>query len=387
MTSMQSKDCCQMNEKSSTSMDEERTLRFPLVNSMCILFTGYFNGVGVEIRSTDAMTLLHHIGCYGKGTTSKSRPKAKKEGSPIIMRKRQFLKRSYWYKRFGTEEKNEETDNFFKDIDDLMTKIKRDTKKGVIDLVSSDDDGGDSVSQYLSNHSPSHTPHEQDIVVVVANSDSEDDNYFANLKPQCCLNKVSIQEKLMLTLQEAFFLVYGLGCLKIVKEEDQILNIEECWTLFCNTDKYFVRKYIVYHHFRSKGYVVKSGIKFGGDFLLYREGPEVNHADYIVVIKTENDAFNWISLLGHVRMATTTVKEVMIAEVKSEGENLHLPYDLCKYSVRELVLSRNLPNKTHRFQLWIVSYGLEVVWRASHRRRRRVMLLQWTQLNKSIFHH
>nr|XP_032518698.1 probable tRNA-splicing endonuclease subunit tsp-2 [Danaus plexippus plexippus] len=343
MTSMQSKDCCQMNEKSSTSMDEEKTLRFPLVDSMCILFTGYFNGVGVEIRSTDAMALLHHIGCYGKGNTSKSRPKVKKEGSPIIMRKRQFLKRSYWYKRFGNEEKNEESDFFFKDVYDLIKKIKRDTKKGVIDLVSSDDDGGDGMSQFLNNHSPSHTPHEQDIVVVVANSDSEDDNYFANLKPQCCLNKVSLQEKLMLTLQEAFFLVYGLGCLKIVKEEDQVLNIEECWSLFCNTDKYFVSKYIVYHHFRSKGYVVKSGIKFGGDFLLYKEGPEVNHADYIVVIKTENDTFNWISLLGHVRMATTTVKEVMIAEVKSEGENLRLPHDLCKYSVRELVLSRNLP--------------------------------------------
>lgn len=42
--------------------------------------------------------------------------------------------------------------------------------------------------------------------------------------------------------------------------------------------------------------------------MLYKEGPEVNHADYIVVIKTENDTFNWISLLGHVRMATTTVK-------------------------------------------------------------------------------
>lgn len=34
----------------------------------------------------------------------------------------------------------------------------------------------------------------------------------------------------------------------------------------------------------------------------------MNHADYIVVMKQGKDDMDWISLLGHVRMATTTVK-------------------------------------------------------------------------------
>lgn len=41
--------------------------------------------------------------------------------------------------------------------------------------------------------------------------------------------------------------------------------------------------------------------------MLYKEGPGVNHAEYIVVIKSESGE-DWISILGHVRMATTTVK-------------------------------------------------------------------------------
>lgn len=42
--------------------------------------------------------------------------------------------------------------------------------------------------------------------------------------------------------------------------------------------------------------------------VLYREGPGINHADYIVVINFGEDSFDWVSMLGHVRMATTTVK-------------------------------------------------------------------------------
>lgn len=44
--------------------------------------------------------------------------------------------------------------------------------------------------------------------------------------------------------------------------------------------------------------------------MLYKEGPGITHADYIVVIKNiaEKAVNNWTSTLGHVRMASTTVK-------------------------------------------------------------------------------
>lgn len=42
--------------------------------------------------------------------------------------------------------------------------------------------------------------------------------------------------------------------------------------------------------------------------VLYKEAPGITHSGYIVVIKDEQESLDWISLLGHIRMATTTLK-------------------------------------------------------------------------------
>lgn len=49
-------------------------------------------------------------------------------------------------------------------------------------------------------------------------------------------------------------------------------------------DNPFLVNYIIYHHFRSLGWVVKSGIKFCVDYLLYKKGPVFSHAEFAVVI-------------------------------------------------------------------------------------------------------
>ncbi|XP_075980825.1 tRNA splicing endonuclease subunit 2 [Anticarsia gemmatalis] len=348
MTTLQSEDC-QTNDPNDSFPMAIDSLRFPLDNSMRIVFTGYYNGYNVEIRSIEEIGLLYHMGCFGKGSASRSQPKVtENDNSPRIMRKRQILKRNYWFRKFGSSNQSAEADAFMKDIDDITAKIISDSEKrsikDVIDLVSSDEENGveqepqECFEQY-------HNPEKGDnIVVIVPDSDSEEENYFANLKPKCCLNKIKIQEKLMLTPQEAFFLLYGLGCLQIVNLDNTLLNIEKCWELFTMADKNFVSKYVVFHYYRSKGYIVKPGIKFGGDYLLYKEGPAMSHAEYIVVIKSKYKSFGWIEMLGHVRMANTTVKEILIAEViEPEDINCKLPNKLKGYTVREVVLSRNLP--------------------------------------------
>lgn len=273
MTTLQSEDCQtnDLNESFPMAIESLR-LRFPLDNSMRIVFTGHYNGYNVEIRSVEEIALLYHMGCFGKGSSSRSQPKvAENDNSPRIMRKRQFLKRNYWFKKFAGPNTTADADTFMKDIDEITAKIISDSekrsKKDVIDLVSSDEEyGGQSNSVHEMKTEQFHNPHKEDLVVIVPNSDSEDENYFANMKPKCCLNKIKLQEKLMLTLQEAFFLLYGLGCLQIVNIDNTLLSIEQCWELFAVAEKNFVPKYVVYHYYRSKGYVVKSGIKFGGDY-------------------------------------------------------------------------------------------------------------------------
>lgn len=349
MTTLQSEDC-QTNDLNDSFPMAVESLRFPLDNSMRIVFTGYYNGFNVEVRSVEEIALLYHMGCFGKGTTSRSEPKADQSDiTPRIIRKRQFLKRNYWFKKFGSSDKlaNAESDDFMKDVDSLTAKIigdcEKKNQKDVIDLVSSeDDDEEDKQSNHSTERFQNHD--KEDLVVIVPNSESEGENYFENMRPKCCLNKVKIQEKLMLTPEEAFFLLYGMGCLQIVSLDNVLLNIEKCWDLFTAVDGRFLSKYVVYHYYRSKGYVVKPGIKFGGDYLLYKEGPAAYHADYVVIIRSENKDENWIQTLGLVRVANTTVKEVIAVEVVTPNKTeVELPKDLKLYSVRELLLSRNLP--------------------------------------------
>lgn len=46
-------------------------------------------------------------------------------------------------------------------------------------------------------------------------------------------------------------------------------------------DNPFLINYAVYHHYRSLGWVVKGGIKFCVDYLLYKRGPVFTHAEYV----------------------------------------------------------------------------------------------------------
>lgn len=271
MTTLQSNDC-QSNDPNNLFPMAIESLRFPLDSAMRIIFTGYYNGFNVEVRSPEEMAMLHHMGCFGKGSLSRSKPKvSQNDNGSFLMRKRQFLKRTYWQKKFSKSKESPDSDTFFKDIDELTAKIIKDSekqkKKDVIDLVSSDD-GSDSAEECISanNISLLENCDKQDLVVIAPDSDSEGDNYFANFKPKCCINEIKVQEKLMLTPHEAFFLCYGLGCLQILNCDDRVLSTDQCWELFLKTDKNFVPKYVVYHYFRSKGYIVKTGIKFGGDY-------------------------------------------------------------------------------------------------------------------------
>jgi tRNA-splicing endonuclease subunit Sen2 len=49
-------------------------------------------------------------------------------------------------------------------------------------------------------------------------------------------------------------------------------------------DNPFLVNYVAYHHYRSLGWVVKSGIKFCVDLLLYKRGPVFSHAEQVTSI-------------------------------------------------------------------------------------------------------
>ncbi|XP_042309254.1 tRNA-splicing endonuclease subunit Sen2 [Sceloporus undulatus] len=180
---------------------------------------------------------------------------------------------------------------------------------------------------------------------------SEKSHLIKKEKLVCRRNPFKIFEYLQLSLEEAFFLVYALGCLSIFYSEVP-LSILKLWEVFSDAQPNFKATYMAYHYFRSKGWVPKAGLKYGTDLLLYRKGPPFYHASYSVIVELINDdfegslhrPFSWKSLSGLNRTTANVSKELMFCYLikpsdMTEKEMLS-PECLKRIKVQELILNR-----------------------------------------------
>lgn len=199
------------------------------------------------------------------------------------------------------------------------------------------------------------------------------------------------QEHLQLNPSEAFFLVYALGILQIrVQNTSTLLLPETLFTLFrqhsyfppretqdLQPDDPFLLQYVVYHHFRSLGWVVRPGIKFAVDWLLYLRGPVFSHAEFAIIVlpaythphwrstqqlqkltkDKESKSWWWLHCVNRVQSqvrkslvicyvevpppATGTA----VAESKTSTKEIDIGQVLKQYKVRELTLKRWTPNR------------------------------------------
>jgi tRNA-intron endonuclease len=77
-------------------------------------------------------------------------------------------------------------------------------------------------------------------------------------------------------------------------------------------------KYAVYRNLRERGYVVTPGIKYGCDFAVYEHGPGVDHAPFIVQVKSSGDGLTAPEIVEAGRLATTVRKTFLIALVDGD---------------------------------------------------------------------
>jgi tRNA-intron endonuclease len=75
----------------------------------------------------------------------------------------------------------------------------------------------------------------------------------------------------------------------------------------------FEEKYSVYRDLRDNGLVVTPGIKFGCDFAVYKHGPGVEHAPYMVSVKQADSEMTATEIVKAGRLATTVRKRFIIA--------------------------------------------------------------------------
>lgn len=190
------------------------------------------------------------------------------------------------------------------------------------------------------------------------------------------------EEHLQLSNEETFFLVYGLGVLRVVdRETNNIIPASSLLPLLCHHSYYpprpasielkpddpFIISYVVYHHFRSIGWVVRSGVKFGTDYILYNRGPVFSHAEFAVIIvpsysdpywaKTQErrdhaeqqQARSWWWLHCVNRVQAQVKKSLVICYVEvppPEASTEDIGAMFRRYRVREFLLRRWLPNRS-----------------------------------------
>ena len=75
----------------------------------------------------------------------------------------------------------------------------------------------------------------------------------------------------------------------------------------------FDEKYAVYRDLRGSGLIVTPGIKFGCDFAVYKYGPGVEHAPYMVSVKNLRSDISATEIVKAGRLATTVRKRFIIA--------------------------------------------------------------------------
>ncbi|XHH09998.1 MAG: tRNA-intron lyase [Candidatus Bathyarchaeia archaeon] len=82
----------------------------------------------------------------------------------------------------------------------------------------------------------------------------------------------------------------------------------------------FEEKYAVYQDLRSSGLIVTPGIKFGCDFAVYKYGPGVEHAPYMVSVKPQSSTISATEIVKAGRLATTVRKRFIIAVPNKKEE-------------------------------------------------------------------
>lgn len=82
----------------------------------------------------------------------------------------------------------------------------------------------------------------------------------------------------------------------------------------------FDDKYAVYRDLRDNNLIVTPGIKFGCDFAVYKHGPGVEHAPYMVSVKKPESEITATEIVKAGRLATTVRKRFIIAVPNRQKE-------------------------------------------------------------------
>jgi len=126
------------------------------------------------------------------------------------------------------------------------------------------------------------------------------------------------EDGLQLSIIEALYLMEK-GKLDVEIDSEDV-SIENLFKIIRKQGSF--TNYIVYRDLRNRGYVVKTGFKYGSEFRLYERGkfPGDGHSNYLVKVANENSQFMMSDLSSYVRVAHGVNKKLLFAVVDDEND-------------------------------------------------------------------
>ncbi len=134
------------------------------------------------------------------------------------------------------------------------------------------------------------------------------------------------EDILELSMVEAYHLLQR--DLLTVTSEGGELSEEEAFDLFAEEDEEFYHKLQAYSDLRERGFIVKTGFKFGAHFRVYprgvnpyQEGPkkQKQHTKWVVHAVPENDTLSFQEMSRAVRLANNIRATMLWAVVDNES--------------------------------------------------------------------
>ncbi len=130
-------------------------------------------------------------------------------------------------------------------------------------------------------------------------------------------------EHLQLTLVEAYYATFHAKKMELFTRIGEPLDdASRVWEIFSKQLPQFAERFAAYSHYRATGWMPRSGLKYGVDWVLYPLGFEKHsHAPYCVIVscsayqKTIRVETTWIRLQNKLRLVKNVAKTLIVAQV------------------------------------------------------------------------
>ena len=127
-------------------------------------------------------------------------------------------------------------------------------------------------------------------------------------------------KKFQYSLVEALYLLER-GKMQVLKGKKN-LDFDALLKIAVKGEANFFVRYAAFKDMRNRGYIVKTALKFGAEFRVYKKGssPEEDHAKWIVFPVHESEVLTWYEFSAKNRVAHSTKKKLLLGIVDDEND-------------------------------------------------------------------